>query len=244
LTSATWTFPGVTRIGIVDDISRPGSSSSSDFFDLSGKYRVSKDLVFTAKAGVTNGKGDTTAEGTYEGDVRTGKTGGSLSYKLNGINSPADVIFKGIDTGGSNVFTGTSLNWIFGSAPAYTRDKEKYAQLDSVFALNEGVVTDLKFGFRTTSHDRYNNIVSQRPYRGKGPTDPATGKPYWDTVATPTGDSSINPTWNGQTYPSDFGADLGAGNFPKNPWQLDPGVLDAWAAKYAWRAQSTVLTIA
>ncbi|MBY0574321.1 MAG: TonB-dependent receptor [Undibacterium sp.] len=235
LTSATWTFPGATRIGIVDDISRPGSSSSSDFLDLAAKLRVTDSLVLSAKAGVTNGKGDTTAEGVYEGDIRTGATGGSISYKLNGTNSPADVIMKGISTGGTNVFTGTALNWIFGSAPAYTRDKEKYAQLDAVFALNQGMVTDLKFGFRTTKHDRYNNVVSQRPYRGTGPINPATNKPYWDTVATPTGDASINPAWNGQTYPSDFGSDLGGGNFPKNVWQLDPAVIDAWAQKYAWR---------
>jgi len=43
------------------------------------------------------------------------------------------------------------------------------------------------------------------------------------------------PRWNGTTYPGDYASGLGGGNFPKNVWQIDPAVLQAWGDTYSNR---------
>jgi iron complex outermembrane receptor protein len=208
LTSASFTNKGTAaaplRYGVVDEIVREGEYSQTQFLDLDGKYRVNDRLVLTAKGGKTKGLGVTPTQGVFEGDVNNS----GFSYQLNGLGSPATVKFPNINTA---VFTGTPLDWVFGGSPTSTKDEESYGQMDAAFQLDQGVFREIKFGVRATNHTRSNFEVAQGP--------------NW--ANTDVGGSSTNPTWNGTTYPGNFGSDLG-GDFPKNVWILDPAILNAW----------------
>ena len=209
LTSASWANRGTAaaplRYGIVDNINREGAYAKTQFFDLSGKWRVTNALELSAKAGKTRGTGATPAQGVYEGDINNS----GVSYQLNGLGNPATVRFPNINTAN---FTGTILDWVFGASPATTFDEEKYAQIDAAFRLDAGPLREIKFGFRGTDHARSNLEVSQGP--------------NWANTSPGTADT--NPAWNGTTYPGDFASDLG-GDFPRNVWQLDPNILTEWA---------------
>lgn len=219
LTSATFANRGTAstplRYGIVDDIVREGAFAKSDFLDLAFKYRVNEALVLRAQAGKTRGTGATPAQGVYEGDVNNS----GVSYQLNGVGGPATVKFPAIDT---SVFTGTILDWIFGLSPATTDDEETYAQIDAEYRLSAGPLTSINFGLRGTDHDRSNFTVAQGPGANAQP-----------------GTANTNPAWNGTTYPSDFGNDLG-GDFPRNVWQIDRGILNAWGDQYSNRSLTRV----
>jgi iron complex outermembrane receptor protein len=195
---------------IVDQILRPGANAKSDFFTLDGSWRASDALTIKGQAGSSKGQGDTPKQAVFEGDVfNTGAT-----WKLNGINSAPD---SGLRTGNAASFTGTTLDWIFGASPARTKDKEDWAQIDAEYALDMGSLTTLKFGARSAKHSRDSVFVAQGPKWSADPFNTAN-----------------LPAWNGQTYPSDFGSGLG-GNFLRNVWQIDPGVLEAWGDKYSNR---------
>jgi iron complex outermembrane receptor protein len=208
LTSASFANKGTTttplRYGIVDDIVREGAYSKSDFLDLAFKYRISDSFTVRGQLGKTRGNGATPSQGVYEGDINN--TG--VSYQLNGLGNPATVKFP---QGNQAVFTGTILDWVFGLSPATTTDEETYAQIDAEYRMDLGPLTGIKFGVRGTDHDRSNFTVAQGPNWAN--TEPGT--------------ANTNPAWNGTTYPADFGKDLG-GDFPRNVWQLDRGILQAW----------------
>ena len=215
LTSANYSNQGTTaaplQYGIVDNIVREGARSSTEFFDLAGKFRVNDALVLKGKMGQTKGVGETPSQGVYEGDVfNTG-----LNYQLNGLTSPATVKFP---SGNVANFAGTTLDWIFGYSPASTEDKEAYAQLDAAYSVNAGPLTEIKFGIRGTKHERSSFAVSQGP--------------NWAADPFAAGNA---PAWNGETYPSNFGSGLG-GDFPRNVWQLDRNVLNAWGDTYSNRS--------
>ena len=215
LTSASYANKGTAaaplQYAIVDNIVREGAKSSTEFFDLDGKFRINDALLIKGKIGQTKGTGETPTQGVYEGDVfNTG-----LNYQLNGLGAPTTVKFP---SGNAASFVGTSLDWVFGYSPATTEDKEAYGQLDAAYSVSLGPLTEVKFGVRGTKHDRSNFAVAQGPNWGADPFAAANA-----------------PAWNGQTYPSNFGADLG-GDFPKNVWQIDRAVLNAWGDKYSNRS--------
>ena len=205
--------PANRRQYVIDDqIYRPGANSETSFLDLGGKYTVNDKLSFDGRIGTSKGKGETPKQAVFEGDVfNTGAT-----YGLHGIGSPADA---SVPNGNPSVFTGTTLDWIFGASPARTNDKEDWAQIDGQYALEGGTFTAIKFGLRTSKHTRDTTWIAQGPnFAGADPFAPAN-----------------LPAWNGETYPSNFGSGLGGGNFPRQPWQIDPGVLEAWSDVYANR---------
>lgn len=216
LTSATFANRGTAatplRYGIVDDIVREGAFAKSDFLDLAFKYRFNEAFSIRGQAGKTRGTGATPSQGVYEGDVNNS----GVSYQLNGLGGPATVKFPSIDT---SVFTGTILDWVFGLSPATTSDEETYAQIDAEYRLDMGPLTGIKFGLRGTDHDRSNFTVAQGPNWAN--TEPGT--------------ANTNPAWNGTTYPSDFGNDLG-GDFPRNVWQIDRDILNAWGDLHSNRS--------
>ncbi|MEN9627705.1 MAG: hypothetical protein RJA10_932, partial [Pseudomonadota bacterium] len=195
---------------IVDQILRPGAEAKTNFLNLDASWRASDALTVSAKLGSSQGKGNTPTQAVFEGDVfNTG-----ASWKLNGISGAPD---SGLKAGNAASFTGTSLDWVFGASPARTKDKEDWAQIDAEYALDAGALSTLKFGARSAKHTRDTTWVAQGP---KWANDPFA--------------AANLPAWNGQTYPSDFGKGLG-GNFLRNVWQLDPGVLEAWGNKYSNR---------
>jgi iron complex outermembrane receptor protein len=215
LVAADWTSIGTAtnkdQYAIVDQIYRPGTYSETEYYNLDAKWRATDRLTLNGKIGSTKGKGETPTQDVFEGDVfNTG-----ARYSMNGISSPVSVAFP---TGNPSVFTGTSLDWIFGASPAGTHDKEDYAQFDGEFAMDAGVLTNLKFGARGAEHKRDTFQVAQGP-NFAGP-DPFA--------------ASNLPAWNGETYPGNFGSRIG-GDFPRNVWMLSPGELQRWGDIYSNR---------
>jgi iron complex outermembrane receptor protein len=206
LTAATWNNVGTTAnpamYAVVDQIYRPGTYSETEFFNLDAKWRAMDRLTLTGKIGSTTGKGVTPTQDVFEGNVLN--TG--ASYTFHGVSGPSDVAFP---SGNPAVFTGTTLNWIFGASPASTKDEEQYGQVDGEWLFDQGMFSNLKFGGRWAEHKRETHQVAQ------GPLDYAAA-------------AANLPVWNGETYPSNFGSRLGGGNFPTNVWQLSPSELQRW----------------
>jgi iron complex outermembrane receptor protein len=207
LVAATWNNVGTAaapaQYAIVDEIYRPGAFSETNFIDLDVKWQVNDKLKLTGKLGSTEGKGETPVQHVFEGDVfNTG-----AAYRFNGLSSAADVSFP---SGNPSNFVGTSLDWIFGASPGKTKDKEKYGQVDGEWDLGQGTFTTFKFGGRWAEHERSTVQVAQGPLFSSNPFDPAN-----------------LPVWTGETYPGNFGNGLG-GNFPRQPWQINPGELERW----------------
>jgi iron complex outermembrane receptor protein len=215
LVAATWPNIGTpghnAQYAIVDQILRPGAFSETAYYNLDGTWRPSPAWSFSGQVGYTKGTGETPKQDVFEGDVfNTG-----ASYNMHGIGSPVDVAFP---SGNPSVFTGTTLDFIFGASPAKSDDKESYGKVDGEWSAPAGGwLTGVKFGARYAQHERSTVQISQGPLASSNPFDPAN-----------------LPAWNGQTYPSDFGSGLG-GNFPKQPWQLDPGVLEQWGDAHSNR---------
>ncbi|HEY2628919.1 MAG TPA: TonB-dependent receptor, partial [Usitatibacter sp.] len=208
ITSATFPNAGApganAQYAVVDNIYRPGSYSDTSFSDLSFKWRPADRVQVSGSLGYTKGTGVTPKQDVFEGDVfNTG-----ASYTMHGISSATDVSFP---NGNPSNFTGTSLDWVFGSSPAATHDSEQYGQIDGEYSFDKGWISSVKFGYRYAEHDRDTQQVAQGPNFATDPFNPAN-----------------LPAWNGQTYPSNFGSRLGGGDFPRTPWMLDPGILEAW----------------
>lgn len=209
-------FPNVgtasdrAQYAIVDEIYRPGTFSETEFVTLDARWRASDRLTVSAKVGQTEGRGETPRQAVFEGDVfNTG-----ARYEMHGVSSPVSVAFPG---GNPSVFTGTTLDWIFGASPATTRDREKYAQADADWGFSQGAVSSVKFGGRWAEHTRDTHQVAQGP---KWSADPFA--------------AANLPRWNGETYPGNFGNRLG-GDWPRNVWQLDPAELERWGDVYSNR---------
>jgi iron complex outermembrane receptor protein len=214
LTSAVFPNAGTAgtpaQYAIVDQIYRPGTFSETQYVNLDGKWRVSNELTLSGKLGNSKGKGETPSQAVFEGDVLN--TG--ASYTMHGLGSPVSVAFP---SGNPSVFTGTSLDWIFGASPAKTDDKEKYGQFDGDWGFAQGGLSSVKFGGRFAEHERETFQVAQGPKWAADPFNPAN-----------------LPAWHGETYPGNFGDRLG-GDWPRNVWMLDPGVLQSWGDRYSNR---------
>jgi iron complex outermembrane receptor protein len=216
LTSATWNNVGTAaspaQYAIVDEIYRPGTYSETSFANIDAKWRATERLTLNGKIGTTTGKGVTPKQDVFEGDVfNTG-----ASYTFHGVSSPANLSFP---SGNPAVFTGTTLDWIFGASPASTKDEEKYGQFDGEWGFDRGMFSNIKFGGRWAEHKRETHQVAQGP-----------------NFAGPDPFAAANlPIWRGETYPSNFGSRLGGGGFPTNVWQLSPGELERWGDIYSNR---------
>ena len=215
LVSATWPNVGTSAdhavYAVVDDIYRPDAFSETNFFNVDAKYRVSERFTLFGQLGYTKGRGEGPKQAVFEGDVfNTG-----ASYTMHGLGSPADVTFP---NGNPSVFSGVSLDWIFGASPSKSDDDERYGKIDGEMALDAGMLNTLKFGARVAEHNREVQQVAQGPNFAKDPFNPAN-----------------LPMWNGTTYPSNFGSRLGGGNFPRMPWMLTPEELIRWGDIYTNR---------
>jgi len=207
--SATNTYNSSLYSAFGDEIYRPGSSSSSEYIDLDGSYRVNKDFKLTGSTGYTRGTGSTPADIGYE----AGLTGAGSSYQTNGL-FPASVSFPGVNTADfANVVTDAA--W---GTHVESLDTEKYGQLDGLLSLNDGIWESAKFGLRYSEHHRN---VSEPENRSCPSCNGTTEAPL--------------PVWGGATYPSNFGSGLNAGPGllgAGNVWQINPAAIQAWANQY------------
>lgn len=207
--SATTTYNSQLYSAFGDEIYRPGSASSSAYFDVDGSYRVNKSLKLTGSLGYTRGTGSTPADIGYE----AGQTGAGSSYQLNGL-FPAAMSFPGVNTAQfANVVTDAA--W---GTHVETLDTEKYGQLDGLLSIGEGIWESAKFGVRYAEHHRN---VAEPENRSCAACLGTTTSPA--------------PVWNGGTYPANFGSGLhpGAGFLGAgNVWQIAPSAIQSWANQY------------
>jgi iron complex outermembrane receptor protein len=197
LVAANYTgLPG-HQYGIYDQISRPNEGSQSRFVNLDGEWRATDALVFKGKVGDTKGNGKTPSQDVGEYDQGKG-TG--ASFQMFGTNRPASWTLNE-----SPGMVG-SLDWIFGDQNVDVKDEENYAQLDAIYQLGSGPLTDLKFGGRYADHKRKSDgVIGQRPGAGTYAFDPG------------------NPSY----YPSDWGDGLGGSGYPTGVWFYTPAQLHA-----------------
>ncbi|MGZ3183001.1 MAG: TonB-dependent receptor [Telluria sp.] len=212
LVSATFAPVAGTQYGIYDQISRPDESASANFFAFDGKWRANNDLTFTTNFGVSEGHGKTPHQDVAEWDTHVGS---GASYQLNGINSAPSFNFGNSKTGDLSAVAG--LDWIFGDQNYDVVDKEQWFQLDGRYSLDAGSLRSIEFGVRGAEHKRsLTGIINQRPALDGSAFSAAAFPKSFDT------------------YPGDFGANLGSG-FPTNVWYLTEQQLSDFAAKYAYR---------
>jgi iron complex outermembrane receptor protein len=148
--------------------------------------------------------GKTHGVGWDRGDVYyQNNVDGGMTYGLNGL-SPASVSYPG-----GNTAVPGSTAWA-GGGEAQSVDQEKYAQLDGEWRMHESALQAIRFGTRWTDHKR----SAEHPL---------------ETRPGALGFSNPGPAWNGQTFPSDFGSDLG-GNLFNNYFKYDGAALGAWGA--------------
>jgi iron complex outermembrane receptor protein len=182
---------------VVESYVRDGARSTSGFLDLNAKYRVSDDLDVKAQLGYTKGEGKTPKQNSVEVNVYNSAS----AYTLYGMNHAADVSYGSLDT--SNFKNPNLVLTGAGGTSISTLDEEKNGQLDFTYRLSQGMFNRIKFGARYSSHTRELHQIA-----------PAL---LTDTL----------PPWDGSTYPSDFGSNLG-GDFPRNGWFFGAADLQQW----------------
>ena len=200
-------LPPPAQYGIYDQISRPGSKSSTEFFSLEGKWDVNEKLRFSGQAGTSEGHGKTPTQDVAEWDVGKG-TGagwsmhgvGAADWNLGTANTSAPGT-PGVDYG---------LDWIFGFQDIDVVDKEDWGKIDGQYFLDGGVLDSIEFGVRSAKHERnLDQITAQGP--------------------SADGSAFVVANWpqGFQNYPGDFGSGLG-GSFPRNIWFYSPEQLAAF----------------
>ncbi len=213
LTEATFTGVPGTTYGLYDEISRPDAGSKSNFISIEGKYKVSNALKVSGQLGTSKGEGYTPTQDIAEWDIAKGA---GVSWKLNGIDSGANVKFGNNNNASP---AGISLDWIFGNQEIAIKDQEDWAQFDGEYSLDGGVFTAIKFGVRAAEHNRDNpHTLNQRP---------ALDGSAFSAAAIPVSVSQ---------YPGNFASGLG-GEFPRSIWYQTAEQMAAFAKTYAYRPQ-------
>lgn len=212
----TPTVDPANAFGIYDQISRPGAESSTEFFSLEGRWDVTDNLRLSAKAGTSEGHGETPVQDVAEWDVGLNSGAG---WRLNGVGA-ADWHLGATDTsqpGVANV--DYRLDWIFGFQDIDVEDKEDWGQVDGTYTFDQGVLTSLDFGVREARHERNLDQVT-----AQGPNFAIPESPF-DPANWPQGFSN---------YPGDFGSDLG-GSFPRDIWFFTPDQLAEFNSRFTNR---------
>jgi iron complex outermembrane receptor protein len=202
------------QYGIYDQISRPDSSSNSNFFTFDAQWDPSEKISLTMQVGTSKGNGKTPTQDVAEWDVGFGTGAG---WSLNGVGA-ADWHLGTADTsqpGTPGVDFG--LDWIFGFQDVDVKDKEEWVQFDGEYFIDSGSITTLQFGVRNAEHSReLGQVTAQGPNWAAAPFDPA------------------NWTGDYQNYPGDFGSGLG-GNFPRDIWYYSAEWLAQFNDEQAFR---------
>lgn len=207
-------FPGVR-----DSIYRPNAASMASYVDFDTKLQASDSLLFTSQIGYTRGIGQTPHDYGYEAYL----VNSPMTYQMNGTTAPAVVTFPGVDTTNfnnpQNVVNGGS--W---SDSVKVTDEEKYAQVDGLLTLNQGILHSVKFGGRYAEHKRTEFGFNYSCTTLDDTTNPCLLTP---ALALPM------PAWSGTTSPHDFGAGIGMrSGYLQNFWVMDPNAIAAWQSTY------------
>lgn len=215
--------------GVYDQISRPGSGSSSRFVNLNGRFRASDALSFEAKVGQSRGRGETPTQDVAEWDMGIGS---GASYRLNGLGGAAD---WGLNDWNISSPANTPLDWIFGAQNVNVRDESTWAQLDGSFAFDSATFSQLRFGVRWNDAEREAfGAIGQGPACSNGDAfnwDPATFN-CPDPSTSPFNPANFPQGFT--LFPSDYGRGYG-GNFPRNIWQYSPEQLAEYNRRFTTR---------
>ena len=210
LKSADIVFPDGTTpqyVGNSEGFFREGAKATSGFLDLDAKYRVSERLTVKTLLSTTRGVG------TTKGDqgLTYARYGTGISYGLNGLEDAPDSHYTGA---GSNVpglnpdgsgykMVGRTISGI------KTVDKESSGQIDAEYKLDKGVFQSIEAGVRFSTHKR----------------DSARWSPAFRN-----GTIAIADTAGTIPYPSNFGNDIGGGNWDNTGFNFTPEALQAYMA--------------
>lgn len=210
LKSADIVFPAGTTpqyVGNSEGFFRDGANATSSFLDLDGKYKVNNDLTLKALGSITRGVGTTTLDqGTTYARYGTG-----ISYSLNGISDAPDSHYIGAGTNVPGLNPDGSGYRLVGRAASgiKTTDKEKSLALDAEYRLGMSMLQSLETGVRYADHRRQSG---------------RWGPAFRGTNILPQAGEGVLP------YPSDFGADLGGGNWDNSGFTFTPEALKEYIA--------------
>jgi iron complex outermembrane recepter protein len=227
LVSANFSAVPGTQYGIYDQISRPDESSQTRFVNLDGEFSANDALVFKGKLGTTWGNGRTPTQDVGEWNAGIGS---GASYQFFGTNTAAHWAL-----GNESPSAGPpSLSWIFGDQNINVRDRESYAQLDGIYQIGNGALTDLKFGGRYSDHTRKSSgVIGQGPQCSDGAAFD-WGADFFCTNPLASPFNPANFPSGLSYYPSDFGSGIGSG-FPANVWYYTQTQLAAYDSQFTNR---------
>jgi iron complex outermembrane receptor protein len=239
LTQATWnpsSMPDYASTGAYvadyDKYYRPGENARVYYADVDVDFAAADTLRITGKLGRTQAVGATPNEYAYVTNV--GNAG--LSYRMNGLLTPADVSFPGYANTGN--YNDPHLFLAYdGLNKVKSTDQETYFQTDAEWATEAGVLDALKFGVRLTNHQR-----SVLDYYNDGCQAVVPDDTYTQCNGI--------AQWGGQVEDR-YGQGLHGGpGFLANIWQLSPaeitgyvnapGNLPASSLPYSWPSSFVV----
>lgn len=218
-----------TPYGVYDQISRPGSGSSSRFLNFDASFRASDALSFEGKVGQSRGRGKTPTQDVAEWDMGMGS---GASYRLNGLSGAADWALGNWNVSSPN---NTPLDWIFGAQNVHVRDESTWAQLDGDFVFAHDTLRQLQFGLRWNDSER-----SAFGAIGQGPACSNGDAFNWDPATFNCPDPSTSPfnpanfPQGFTLFPNDFAGGIG-GNFPRAIWQYSPEQLAEFNRRFTTR---------
>lgn len=225
LTSANFKPMAGTTYGVYDQISRPDAGSEVYFYSTEATWKVSPDLKLVGQFGTSEAKGKTPTQDVAEWNVGIGSGAG---YRINGIDRAASWNLGNTNYGSNAKDT---LGWVFGHQNTNVKDAETWGKLDGLYQLDGGVFTSLKFGARSTQHERSSDgIIGQGPgcKKANGMQAPWDwSQASWCPVGTVAQNDPAKFPVGLSYYPSDYGQGLGSG-FPSNVWYYTPAQLAAF----------------
>ncbi len=210
LQSAEIVFPAGTRpqyVGNSEAFYRDGAEASSGFVDLDSRWRVNDALSIRALVSSTKGVGTT----ALDQGATFARYGTGVTYRLNGLYDAPDVTYIGAG-GNTPVLNADGSGYRFiglGASSVKTIDKEISYALDATYNVGWNFLTSLEAGWRYADHERLHTRWAAARRSPTLPTPPATGY---------------------ESYPANFGAGLGGGNWDRTGFYLTPEVLRAFIA--------------
>lgn len=209
---------------------RDGASADSNFKDLDVKYRFNDQLKGRLRVGSTDGAGTTLSQPS----IYTVLINPNMQWNVT-PGRPAD--WQMLDANGKPIALGDINNWkLLGGAGAsvYAKDKEDYLHLDGDYEVGAAWLSTLKFGVRTSKHDRtVDNIAARYYVQDDANGNPITTPASYGTVITGGTLLPFPIPVPGALYPSNYANALDA-NYPRDAFRFDIAQLQAFANKYLY----------
>jgi iron complex outermembrane recepter protein len=214
-----------------DHNQREGAESLSSFYDLEGKLKLSNALSFKARVGYTEGSGVTNKQPS----LTFGLLNPNMRYTIN-TTRPTD--YAMLDAAGNpiNLATTSSFSQLSNTgAQVASSDDETYLHLDGAWQPAAGLFSNIKFGLRSSKHNRSYDVIAPRWNAQDLPSGlPVTPSPFISvtggllvTNIVPTASIPVPAT----AYPANYASGIDA-NFPRQLFRFDPSQLSAFGQQY------------